>query len=238
MKVRLHPLGDNAIIIEFGEEITIDIHKKVQRVSSLLENHSAQWMIEFIPAFSTVTVFYDPLLVSSLTKQDRLPPYKWVCNELQRFLSSATIEETPAPRVVEIPVCYGGEFGPDLEFVAEHNGLTPEKVIDIHADGDYIVYMIGFAPGFPYLGGMPETIAAPRRESPRFKIPPRTVGIAGRQTGIYPIETPGGWRLIGRTPLPLFRPDQNIPSLLRAGDKIKFKPISLEEYKSLEEESQ
>ncbi len=112
----------------------------------------------------------------------------------------------PPPRTVEIPVCYGGEFGEDLAFVAEHADLTPDEVIEIHSGAEYLVYMLGFAPGFPYLGGMPERITAPRRDSPRLKIPAGSVGIAGSQTGVYPIETPGGWRLIGRTPLALFRP--------------------------------
>ncbi|MGV3465566.1 MAG: 5-oxoprolinase subunit PxpB, partial [Heyndrickxia sp.] len=133
-------------------------------------------------------------------------------------------------RVVEIPVCYGGDFGPDLETVASMNGLSTEEVIQIHSSAEYTVYMIGFAPGFPYLGGMSEKIATPRLPSPRLKIPERTVGIAGNQTGVYPIETPGGWQLIGRTPIKLFRPQDEVPSLLHAGDKVRFKPISYEEY--------
>lgn len=132
--------------------------------------------------------------------------------------------------VIEIPVCYGEEFGPDLEFVANHNGLTPEEVIRIHSSAEYLVYMVGFAPGFPYLGGMPEAIAAPRRPSPRLAIPAGSVGIAGKQTGVYPIETPGGWQIIGRTPIALFVPDSNPPTILASGDRICFRPISRQEY--------
>ena len=145
------------------------------------------------------------------------------------------MKETAAvhQRVVRIPVLYGGEFGPDLDFVAKHNGLTKDEVIAIHTSGDYTVHMIGFAPGFPFIGGMSERIAAPRRETPRLKIPARSVGIAGVQTGVYPIETPGGWQLIGRTPLELFLPDENPPSLLVAGDKITFYEITSEEYQDL-----
>jgi inhibitor of KinA len=142
------------------------------------------------------------------------------------------------PRVVEIPVCYGGEFGPDLGYVAEHNQLSVEEVIEIHTSGQYLVYMIGFAPGFPYLGGMSERIMAPRRQSPRLAIPAGTVGIAGMQTGVYPIETPGGWQLIGRTPLALFRPQDNPPSLLQSGDIVRFCQISDKEYEEYKEEDQ
>ena len=232
----LHPLGDNAIIIELGVDIKSEIHDKVQLVTSILDSLQEEWMIEYIPAFTTVTIFYDPVKVSVLSA-GRLLPYDWACSELKQLLKGTHSGRFSPPRVIEIPVCYGVDFGPDLQFVAEHNGLTTEEVIHIHSSGDYLVYMIGFSPGFPYIGGMSERIATPRRESPRMKIPPRTVGIAGKQTGIYPIGTPGGWQLIGRTPLALFRPSDKVPSLLKAGDKIKFKPISLEEYTKWEEDN-
>jgi inhibitor of KinA len=134
---------------------------------------------------------------------------------------------------VDIPVCYGGDFGPDLDAVSSHTGLSTEEVVAIHGEPDYLVYMIGFAPGFPYLGGMSERLASPRRESPRAKIPPGSVGIAGSQTGVYPIETPGGWQLIGRTPLRLFRPERDEPSLLRTGDRVRFQAIDRAEYGDL-----
>jgi inhibitor of KinA len=163
-------------------------------------------------------------------------PYETVCEELTTLLEGLSVDQDAEPRIVEIPVCYGGEFGPDLEEVAEHNGITPEEVIDIHSNGEYIVYMIGFAPGFPYIGGMSEKIAAPRRKNPRLKIPAGSVGIAGKQTGVYPIETPGGWQLIGRTPRKLFLPDGHTPSLLQAGDQIKFVQVSQEEFLKMEED--
>jgi inhibitor of KinA len=134
---------------------------------------------------------------------------------------------------VDIPVCYGGDYGPDLDAVSFHTGLSTEEVVAIHGEPDYLVYMIGFAPGFPYLGGMSERLASPRRESPRAKIPPGSVGIAGSQTGVYPIETPGGWQLIGRTPLRLFRPERDEPSLLRTGDRVRFHAIERAEYRDL-----
>lgn len=134
------------------------------------------------------------------------------------------------PRTIIIPVCYGGEFGPDLEYVAAEHGLTPDEVIAIHTSGDYLVHMIGFAPGFPYLGGLSDKIATPRRSTPRLRVEAGTVGIGGQQTGVYPVMTPGGWQCIGRTPLALFRPMEDPPSLLTAGDRVRFASISLQEY--------
>jgi inhibitor of KinA len=233
MDYQLFPLGDHAIIIELGEEINIDIQQKIQLITSYLDDHPLEWMVEYIPAFTTITIFYAPIKITQLT-QGRILPYDFVCKQIDKILSSLTSGKKIESRKIEIPVCYGGELGPDLETVARINKLTPEEVIQIHTSSDYLVFMIGFAPGFPYLGGMSEKIAAPRRESPRLTIPERSVGIAGKQTGIYPIETPGGWQLIGRTPLQLFRPEENPPTLLRAGDQIKFESISYKEYAELE----
>lgn len=220
------PLGDQAIVIEVGQEISDEVQAKVRMVTQLLEDRPPNWMVEAIPAFTTIAIFYDPVIAL----------YETVEAELKNLLQHGQESAASEGRMVEIPVCYGGEFGPDLEFVAKHNGLTPEEVVAIHSGGTYSVHMIGFAPGFPFIGGMSETIAAPRRDSPRLRIPERTVGIAGKQTGVYPIETPGGWQLIGRTPLRLFRPEDEVPSLLRAGDKIIFKEITEDEYRAWKEE--
>jgi len=222
-------LGDNAVMIELGAEINEEIQQKVQTVSRLLDENNEEWQIEYIPTFTTVTLYYDPYQASKLAKGNELP-YEAVSDRIREILSASSANTKIKQRVVEIPICYGGEFGPDLSFVAKHNGLTPEEVVHIHSSREYLVYMLGFAPGFPYLGGMSERIAAPRRATPRPKIPSRSLGIAGSQTGIYPIETPGGWRLIGRTPLNLFQPEKEEPSLLKAGDKIKFNPINAEAY--------
>lgn len=226
MDFSFSPLGDCAIVIEVGNEINEHTQKAVRTISVLLEASPPSWMVETIPAFTTITVFYDPLKAL----------YETAKSELGELLQETSDGVASKPRTIEIPVCYGGGFGPDLEFVAEHNGLTPKQVIDIHTGGDYSVYMIGFAPGFPFIGGMSGKITAPRRDSPRLRIPERTVGIAGMQTGVYPIETPGGWQLIGRTPLRLFRPEQEIPSLLRAGDKIVFTQITESEYDAWKED--
>lgn len=225
MNFTFTPLGDQAIIIEAGKEISEEVQRRVRKAAALLEEHPPAWMVESIPAFTTIAVFYNPLAVL----------YNDAMSALAELLQHAGEIPVPAPRTVEIPVCYGGEFGPDLDFVAAHNGISAEEVIAIHSGGDYAVSMIGFAPGFPFISGMSEKIAAPRRESPRLRIPERTVGIAGIQTGVYPIETPGGWQLIGRTPMRLFRPEQETPSLLKAGDHIKFRRISKQEYDEWEE---
>ncbi len=226
MNTLFSPLGDQAIVIELGNEINDQTEQQVRKVAALLESRQPEWMVEFIPAFVTVAVFYNPCLAK----------YDDVKMELKELLTQLTEDLPFESRTIEIPVCYGGELGPDLEFVAQHNKLTAREVIDIHTSGNYSVHMIGFAPGFPFIGGMSEKIAAPRRDSPRLRIPERTVGIAGMQTGVYPIETPGGWQLIGRTPIRLFLPENDIPSLLRAGDKIIFKEISKEEYHAWEDD--
>ncbi|MYL21327.1 5-oxoprolinase subunit PxpB [Halobacillus litoralis] len=232
----LHPLGDQAVLIEFGNEISEEINHTVQTAASSLDDWQPEWMVEYIPAFTTVTLFYDPLYIANhKTSQNQLP-YDWVHQQVSEFLSTLTIKETGPARTVEIPVCYGGDLGPDLSYVAEKNGLTEEEVIERHMNGNYLVYMIGFAPGFPYIGGMDPAIAAPRRKDPRLKIPAGTVGIAGAQTGVYPLETPGGWQLIGRTPSKMFDPsNEEAPTLLQAGDRIQFRRITEEEYENLKE---
>lgn len=238
MNYSLRPLGDHAIVIQLGNSIQQETHEMVKTVTTFFETRTIEWLVEIIPAFTTVTLYYDPIkIIESHKPFQNTLPYKIVCSEIEHMLSQITTLEQSDSRIVDIPVCYGGEFGPDLEEVANHNHISTEDVIAKHSKGDYLVYMIGFAPGFPYIGGMSPDIATPRRESPRLKIPAGSVGIAGEQTGVYPIETPGGWQLIGRTPLKLFKPNNNdSPSLLKAGDRIRFTPISFEEYKVLEEE--
>ena len=232
--IEILPFGEAAILVEFGKGICPETHDKVQALTKYLDCYSLPGMIEYVSAYSSVTVFYDPIKVRK-SQNVRVEgkqqfSYQILYTLLQKIVSKLSKETTHTSRIVEIPVCYGGDFGPDLEYVAGHNKLSMEKVIEIHTSGKYLVYMIGFAPGFPYLGGMSELISTPRRESPRMTIPRGAVGIAGMQTGVYPIETPGGWQLIGRTPLQLFRPTDNPPSLLQAGDTIRFIPIDPNEY--------
>lgn len=226
---RLSSLGDAAVVITLGDEIGVEAHEQVKAVTQMLESTPPDAIVEYIPAFTTVTVIYDPL---AATCEDFTHQLRALLDSTPR--SSAAI----ANRLVEIPVCYGEDFGPDLDFVASHNDITSDQVVAIHGEPEYLVYMIGFAPGFPYLGGMSERIAAPRRGTPREKIPAGSVGIAGNQTGVYPIQTPGGWQLIGRTPLELFRPTEGEPSLLRAGDRVRFKAIERDEYDELLERTE
>ncbi|CDQ20488.1 inhibitor of KinA [Halobacillus karajensis] len=235
MNMNIQPLGDQALIIDLGDSISEDINKQVRSISSQLDQIHPDWMIEYIPAFTTITVIYNPLYIAKQSTYQDLLPFEWARKELLTLLSDFTNDQNKT-RTVEIPVCYGGEWGPDLTQVASHNRMSEEEVIEIHLNGDYLVYMIGFAPGFPYIGGMDKEIATPRRDDPRLSIPAGSVGVAGEQTGVYPIETPGGWQLIGRTPLKLFDPERDSPSLLQAGDRVRFTRIHEKEYKKIEED--
>ncbi|SEJ19899.1 inhibitor of KinA [Propionispira arboris] len=236
--IEMFPLGETGITVSFGKGIHPDIHYKVKAFADYLEKHSFTGMIEYISSFCSITVYYDSLQVRTLSWDniDTAKPisYQIVEQIMLKFLNEVDLTVEKKADIVRIPVCYGGEFGQDLEYVASYHKLSVQNVIDIHTSSRYLVYMIGFAPGFPYVGGMSPQIATPRRSSPRLSIPKGSVGIAGTQTGVYPIETPGGWQLIGRTPLALFQPDSEIPSLLQAGDIIEFYSISYEEYQAYE----
>ncbi|EEB73079.1 5-oxoprolinase subunit PxpB [Thermococcus sp. AM4] len=218
--MNLKPLGDSALLVSFGEVIDEETNDRVHALAGAIEKANFEWLIEVVPAYSSLAVIYDPKLID----------FEGVKRAIQGLEFSA---EKFEGKLVEIPVLYGGEYGPDLEFVAEYNGLTPEEVIEIHSKPVYRVYFLGFLPGFAYLGGMDERIATPRLEKPRLKVPAGSVGIAGKQTGIYPLESPGGWRLIGRTPLRLFNPSKEPPTLLQPGDRVKFVPIDEEEFEEL-----
>lgn len=213
-------------MVHLADQIDELAFRAVRSLSRRLSAQPPVGMIELVPAFATLAIYYDPLQTSAseLTEQ------------IRNLIAIKVNEIQERPRIVEIPVCYGSDFGPDLDFVAKQAKLAPEEVIEIHSSADYLVHMIGFAPGFPYLGGMSPKIAAPRRSSPRLKVPAGSVGIAGEQTGIYPLETPGGWQIIGRTPLALFRPEQDPPTLLQAGDIVRFRTITPEEFRELHQE--
>jgi inhibitor of KinA len=217
------PLGDTAVLIQLGDQIDRGTFVRIRALADRLERAPPRGMLEFVPAFTTVAVYYDPLVVS----------FPNIAAQLASAAAEAEVTNEPQSRAVEVPVCYGGEFGPDLDNVAAHAGLSPEEVIAIHSDTEYLVHMLGFSPGFPYLGGMSPRIATPRRDSPRLRVPAGSVGIAGDQTGVYPLETPGGWQIIGRTPLALFRLSDNPPALLRAGDIVRFRPIAFDQFKAL-----
>lgn len=246
MSIETFPLGDSAILIQLDTKISSNIHRQITALTDCIEINPFPGFIECVPAYTSVTVFYNPLLVYKHIKKENqfiqnsdisITPYQFVKHKISEIIQQTKDLTNYIPRIVEIPVCYGGNLGPDLEFVANHNKLSVDDVVEIHSSGQYLVYMIGFAPGFPYLGGMSEKIAAPRQTSPRLRIPAGSVGIAGLQTGVYPISTPGGWQLIGQTPIKLFRPYDPSPSLLQSGDIVKFAPITLEEYKIYKEKS-
>ncbi|GGA26555.1 5-oxoprolinase subunit PxpB [Paenibacillus physcomitrellae] len=238
---QIHLLGDSGLVIKFGESIELETHKRIRQLSEYLEHHPFTGMTEYVPAFTTVTIYYDPWKVAaepaSADGEVRRPPFEIVKAAVLNLLLELKDTETAPPDTVRIPVCYGGDLGPDLQEVAATNGLTEEEVISFHCSGEYLVYMLGFAPGFAYLGGMSSRIATPRRQTPRLAIPAGTVGIAGEQTGVYPIETPGGWQLIGKTPIRLFVPERTPPTVLKAGDLVRFYPISRKEFDEWEESS-
>ncbi|MBB3108495.1 inhibitor of KinA [Paenibacillus phyllosphaerae] len=235
----LHPLGDAAVLIRLGDMIDRRTNERVNAIMAKLAQDPIPGMIECVPAYTSVTVHYDPIRVHKLHTRAVQPSgslYDSVCAMLEERMASIGPAAQAASRIVEIPVLYGGEQGPDLQYVADYHGLSVEEVVQLHSGGDYLVYMIGFAPGFPYMGGLPPRLATPRRATPRTTIPAGSVGIGGAQTGVYSLATPGGWHIIGRTPLALFRPDGTPPSYLAAGDSVKFRSISEEEYDQLAQE--
>lgn len=218
-------LGDRAIVVRLGDRIDLDTFRRVYVLSQQLERSPLEGIIEYVPAFVTITIHYD----------SRLRTAQQMRESIARLLTQLAATDMPPQRTVSLPVCYGGVYGEDLDCVAEQCGLTRDEVIEIHSGGEYLVHMLGFVPGFPYLGGMSPRLATPRRETPRVKTPVGSVGIAGEQTGVYPIETPGGWQLIGRTPLALFRPQQQPPTLLQPGDTVRFVPITSHQFHDLRE---
>jgi inhibitor of KinA len=228
--VQLFPLGDAAVVLQFGDSINTTTRHAIQAFGAHLARHPFMGLRELVPAFTTLTVYYDPWLVSQQGQQE---PYPRVVEILQQQLAEKweIVEQTVA--VLDIPVWYGGAYGPDLDYVAKHTQLTAAEVIARHTAPTYLVHMIGFAPGFPYLGGLDEQLATPRKAQPRTLVPAGSVGIAGPQTGIYSLPTPGGWQLIGRTPLQLFNPAWEQPSLLQAGQQLRFVPVDEAEYKRL-----
>jgi inhibitor of KinA len=234
------PLGDSALIVcvreqyEDAPEETLD---EVLRAVQLLERAGIPGIIELAPAYTSVAVFFDPI---AITKSEGAPDgiLDWLTKKIQRALTSRRRnlrKKTAGPCSIEIPVCYDPEFGFDLDRVAEHTKLSDREIIQLHSGSEYRVACIGFVPGFPFLAGLATQLATPRRDTPRKEIPPGSVGIGGAQTGIYPLRSPGGWNLIGRTPLKLFDPLKNPPTLLHPGDRVRFRAITREEFQSLKQ---
>ncbi len=220
---RFLPAGESCVVVDFGEYIDYNVNRKVQALRKALEKAAFPSIRELLPTYRSLAIYLNPLKENPRNLRKKI----------EEILSSMEKENLPPGEAVDIPVCYGEDFGPDLGFVASSNGLSEEEVLRRHSGREYYCYMLGFTPGFPYLGGMDPSIATPRLSKPRQTIPGGSVGIADQQTGIYPIESPGGWQLIGRTPLTLFDPRKNPPILLEAGLWIRFVPVSSEEYRDI-----
>ncbi len=222
-KTKMMPAGDSSLLIAFEQEVNPEINRKITSLVRLIRDQHIEGILDMIPSYCALLINYDPRMVS----------YKKLTERIERLLKMEVQATNERKRVFEIPVCYGGEFGPDLQQIADHAGMTVDEVISIHTSRDYLIYMLGFLPGFCYLGGLDERIHTPRLATPRIKIPAGSVGIGGSATGIYPLDSPGGWQLMGNTPVKTFDANREVPILLQAGDYIRFVPISREEYDSI-----
>ena len=221
MKPTISPVGDRAISIDFGQVIDPKINRYIRQTIERIKALQLEGIIELVPTYCALLVEYDAMVYS----------YSEICNIIEPTLDEGMTDTTnELVTVVEVPTVYGGEFGPDLSFVASHNHLSEDEVISIHSGTDYLVYMLGFIPGFTYLGGMDPRIATPRLSSPRTLIPAGSVGIAGEQTGTYPSDSPGGWQIIGRTPVTMYDMAKAQAALLNAGDYVRYVPIDESEF--------
>ncbi len=221
--IQYFPSGDSAFLVKFGDEISIDIHQQIRSYVIALTALKLEGIIELIPSYTDVLVQYDPLII----------PFSQLLEQLKKAAENCPEVQSPEARTIRIPVLYGDRFGEDIEDVKLHTGLSEDEIVQLHTQSKYLVYMLGFTPGFCYLGGMNEQLATPRKKVPSDRIKAGSVGIAAGQTGIYPIESPGGWQIIGRTPLKLFDPNRTPVFLLQAGDYLEFYSISNEEFDQL-----
>jgi len=235
------PLGDSALIVRVRdrfEDAPDQTLTEVFRTFRRLQAAAIPGVIELAPAYTTVGVFFDPMVVANAGSEPN-PPLDWLTEQVREVVAAGAdrgrrVRSTRSDgRSIEIPVCYDPEFALDLDHVASQAKLTPTKVVDLHSRAEYRVSCIGFVPGFPFLAGLPKELATPRRATPRKEIPAGSVAIGGAQTGIYPLRSPGGWNLIGRTPLHLFDPEKTPPAFLRAGDRVRFRAITREEFEAL-----
>ena len=215
-------MGDRGLLVELGSEISPEINRRVRSLLLGVESLGLRGICELLPAYSSLLIVFDPLEIALSTLRKKVAG---ILESIDRF-------PLPEPKTVEVPVVYGNSYGPDLEWVARYHELSPDDVIVHHTQTVFHVYMLGFTPGFPYMGELPRAIVTPRRESPRTRVPGGSIGIALKQTGIYPVESPGGWQIIGRTPLNLFDPAKSPPTLFDIGDRVVFYSISTEEYQS------
>lgn len=225
MSVEIIPLGDSAIRISFGNEIDESTHYQIIRFLHNFTGYKIDGVMECVPTFTTIAIFYDPSKIR----------YSQLKKIVYSVMDSAKESKPHTPIVYRIPVHYGGKTGPDLRFIAEYNHLSEQEVIHLHSNQEYLIHMIGFVPGFPYLGGLNKKISTPRLKIPRAKVAAGSVGIGGGQTGIYPSEVPSGWRIIGITPITFFDIEKNNPSLLSAGNYVSFFPVDWDEFLAIKE---
>ncbi|MFQ5899362.1 MAG: 5-oxoprolinase subunit PxpB [Candidatus Methylomirabilia bacterium] len=220
------PAGDQAVSVEFGDEISREVNTRVRALEYLVQQAALPGVLETVPTFRALLVYYDPLTIS----------WEALLGVLRELMPRARPEALPASRLVELPCCYGGELGFDLGQAAGKLGLAPEEVVRLHSGAEFIVYFIGFTPGLPYMVGMPAELTIPRLETPRTRTPPGSVGIGGSQCCVYPVESPGGFWVLGRTPLRLYDPGQSDPILLRPGDRVRFRSVDRAEFDRISSE--
>ena len=221
---RICPVGDSAITVEFGKSIDPAVNAMVHALRSFLDGEQVLGISDMIPTFCSLLISYDPGIIR----------YEELCGVIRRTLENGLQGMSSLSRTYLIPVCYGGDYGEDLPYVAEHAGLSEKEVIRRHSAPDYLIYMLGFLPGFSYLGGIDPALETPRLSQPRQRIPAGSVGIGGNQTGLYPLDSPGGWRLIGRSPVRPYDLRREEPILYKAGDRIRFIPIDEKKYRKIE----
>jgi inhibitor of KinA len=223
--LRFLPAGDLALSVELGEEISVDVNTRVRALEYLIAQKAVPGVVETVPSYRALLVYYDPSIVG----------YDALCGELAALAEQATNTAMPPAREVELPCCYDGELGPDLEAAAQRLALPVDELVRLHGGAEYVVYFIGFTPGLPYMTGAPERLTIARLDSPRVKVPAGSVAIGGSQCCIYPVESPGGFWLLGRTPVRLYDPDRPEPILLKPGDRVRFRQIDRREYDDIAE---
>ena len=228
---KISSLGETALIIDFGNTIDESINKLVHSLFYQLQNDPIPGVIEAVPGYSSLTIYYDILFIrNTLNKQTTA--FEWVSESLKKIIPKENIETGDPQILIKVPVCYEIEYAPDLDFIASQNKISPDEVIYLHTSTTYHIYMLGFLPGFAYMGMVDEKISSPRKQKPVF-VEAGSIGIAGKQTGIYPFRSQGGWQIIGRTPLKLFDKEKINPVLFKAGDKVQFYSITKDEFEDI-----